>query len=250
MIEIIPNWHPIFVHFTVALFSISVIFFVLAYLVLHTQWKSRKLFSEFEAVGRWCLWAAALMTIATISAGFYAYNSVKHDAVSHAAMTVHRNWALGTATAIFLMAAYIAGVAFINNYYANGINWQNWMTQFMAGFFLVFSAFKFLNIRGFAQGYATYDLLAKRWYAYGFIYPFLELGLGILYLRFWFPITTSVLTIIIMGFSSLGVINSLLKKQKLRCACLGTILKVPLSTITLTEDLLMVFLSILYLIMR
>src|SRR3990167_596042 len=104
MFQIIPNWHPIFVHFTVALFSVSVIFFVLAYLASHTQWKSRKLFSEFEAVGRWCLWVAALTTIATLSAGFYDYYSVKHDVVSHAAMTVHRNWALGTATAIFLMA--------------------------------------------------------------------------------------------------------------------------------------------------
>ena len=151
---------------------------------------------------------------------------------------------------IFLIATYIAGVAFINNYYTQGINWQGWMNQFMAGFFLVFSAFKFLNIRGFAEGYATYDLLAKRWYTYGFIYPFLELGLGILYLRFWFPITTSLLTIIIMGFSSLGVINSLLKKQNLHCACLGTILKVPLSTVTLTEDLLMVVLAIVSLSMR
>lgn len=104
MIEILPNWHPIFVHFTVALFSVSTIFFVLAYLVSHTKWKSHKLFSEFEAVGRWCLWSASLLTIATISAGFYAYYTVKHDAISHVAMTVHRNWAIGTAAAIFLMA--------------------------------------------------------------------------------------------------------------------------------------------------
>lgn len=151
---------------------------------------------------------------------------------------------------IVLIAVYIAGVAFINNFHEQGINWQGWMNQFMAGFFLVFSAFKFLNIRGFAEGYATYDLLTKRCYVYGFVYPFLELGLGILYLGFWFPVTTLTLTIIIMGFSSLGVINSLLKKQKLRCACLGTILNVPLSTVTLVEDLTMVVLAIVSLIMR
>lgn len=63
-------------------------------------------FSEFETVGRWCLWLAALITIGTISAGFYAYYTVKHDAVSHAAMTVHRNWALLTALSIFLMACW------------------------------------------------------------------------------------------------------------------------------------------------
>lgn len=150
---------------------------------------------------------------------------------------------------IFLIAAYIMTVAFINNVHQNSIDWVSWMNQFMAGFFLVFSAFKLLDIRGFAEGYASYDLLARRWYTYGFIYPFLELGLGILYLGMWFPIVTYSLTIIIMGFSSLGIINSLLKKQQITCACLGTILKVPLSTITLIEDLTMVVLAAFSLLM-
>src|SRR6185437_12516048 len=118
---------------------------------------------------------------------------------------------------IFLIAAYIIGVASINNFNWQEINWQNWMTQFMAGFFLVFSAFKFLDIRGFSDGYSTYDLLARRWHTYGFIYPFLELALGILYLTQWIPTITQLATVIIMGFSSLGVINSLLKKQKFQC---------------------------------
>lgn len=151
---------------------------------------------------------------------------------------------------IFLIAAYIVGVATINNFHGVEINWQNWMNQFMAGFFLVFSAFKLLDINGFAEGYATYDLLAKHWHFYGYIYPFLELSLGILYLTQWQPTATQVATIVIMGFSSLGVINSLLKKQQFQCACLGTILKVPLSSITLVEDLLMVVLALLALIMQ
>lgn len=151
---------------------------------------------------------------------------------------------------IFLITAYILGVGVINNFHGNAINWLGLMNQFMAGFFLVFSAFKFLDIKGFATGYATYDLLAKRLYAYGFIYPFFELGLGILYIGNWYPIFTLFLTIIIMGFSSIGVMNSLLKKQKLTCACLGTILKVPLSNITLIEDLLMVLLAAISLVMR
>lgn len=151
---------------------------------------------------------------------------------------------------IFLIAIYILGVASINNFHVSQMNWQTWMNQIMGGFFLVFSAFKFLDLRGFAEGYATYDLLARRWSSYGLIYPFLELGLGILYLGFWWPMTTQILTIVIMGFSSLGVINSLLKKQKIKCACLGTILNVPLSSITLIEDLAMVILSALSLVMR
>lgn len=156
----------------------------------------------------------------------------------------------GTYYPIFLIAAYITGVSFINNFNEQTINWQGWMNQFMAGFFLVFSAFKLLDIRGFANGYSTYDLLAKRWHAYGYIYPFLELSLGILYLTQSIPTTTQIATIVLMGFSSLGVINSLLKKQNFQCACLGTILKVPLSSITLIEDLTMVILAALTLSMK
>ncbi|MDP1574995.1 MAG: hypothetical protein Q8L78_08735 [Coxiellaceae bacterium] len=151
---------------------------------------------------------------------------------------------------IFLIAAYIFGVSVINNFQNGNMNWPGLMNQFMAGFFLVFSAFKLLDIKGFATGYATYDLFAKKVYSYGFVYPFLELGLGVLYLGNWMPATTQWLTIIIMGFSSLGVINSLLKKEKFSCACLGTMLKVPLSIITLVEDLLMVVLAAVALLLQ
>ncbi len=150
---------------------------------------------------------------------------------------------------IFLIAAYIAVVTTINNLHWPDFNWHGWMSQFMAGFFLIFSAFKFLDLRGFAEGYASYDLLAKRLPAYGYLYPFLELTLGLLYLTQWIPVTTQVATLLIMGFSSLGVINSLLKKEKFQCACLGTLLKVPLSSITLIEDLTMVALAALSLIL-
>jgi len=151
---------------------------------------------------------------------------------------------------IFLIVIYITGISFTNNYHWYGIDWQSWMNQFMAGFFLVFSAFKFLDIRGFADGYSTYDLLAKRWHTYGYIYPFLELSLGVLYLTQAFLTMAQFATIILMGFSSLGVTNSLLRKQKFQCACLGTVLKVPLSSITLIEDLTMVVLAALALIMK
>ena len=144
---------------------------------------------------------------------------------------------------IFLIAGFITGITLINNISIQGLNSMGWMNQFMAGFFLVFSFFKLLNIKGFAEGYATYDLLAKRWFFYGSIYPFLELGLGLLYLLQWFPLFTQIFTVILMSFSSLGVLQALAKKQTIRCACLGTILNVPLSSITLVEDILMVLLA-------
>lgn len=152
---------------------------------------------------------------------------------------------------LFLIAAYIIGVTTINNFDGHyGIHWHNWMMQLMAGFFLVFSSFKFLDLPGFASGYARYDLLAKHWLPYGYIYPFIELALGILFLTQRFETPTLIATIIVMGFSSIGVMVSLFKKQQFQCACLGTLIKVPLSNVTLIEDLLMVIMAILGLISR
>lgn len=110
------------------------------------------------------------------------------------------------------------------------------MRYFMAGFFLVFSGFKFLDLSGFAQGYATYDLLARKAKWYGFIYPFLELGLGLSYATNFQPAYTNWFTVVLMAFSGLGVLQSLMAKRKFQCACLGTVIKVPLTQVTLVED--------------
>lgn len=106
MLSIIPNWHPIFVHFTVALFSTSAGFYLLHYITKHFPKTPAWLNAELETVARWCLWSASIISIATVSFGFYAYYTVKHDAVSHAAMTTHRNWALLTISMIILLAVW------------------------------------------------------------------------------------------------------------------------------------------------
>lgn len=147
---------------------------------------------------------------------------------------------LATYWPLFLIVGYIAIAVLAGTPAPGETRLAAWMTNFMAGFFLVFSAFKFLNLRGFADAYASYDLLAKRWHAYGYIYPFLELALGLAYLFRFEPTWTHIATILLMGFSSLGVIDVLRQNRKIACACLGTVLKLPMSTITLVEDLGMV----------
>ena len=145
---------------------------------------------------------------------------------------------LATYRPLLLIVGYIAIASFAGTTAsANGIDWRQWMMNFMAGFFLVFSAFKFLDLRGFADAYAGYDLLAKRWHAYGYVYPFLELALGLAYLFRVAPDTTNVATLLLMGFSSLGVIAALANERRIVCACLGTVFKLPMSTVTLFEDL-------------
>lgn len=114
--------------------------------------------------------------------------------------------------------------------------WINGMQRFMSGFFLVFAGLKLLDVPGFAKGYATYDLLAQRAYGYGYVYPFLELALGLLYLTGIEPVFTNVATLILMLFSGIGVAIKLMQGKKFECACLGTMIKVPLTKVTLIED--------------
>src|SRR5205814_6424311 len=121
---------------------------------------------------------------------------MKHTTEHHSHMHEEQPTGWRAYYPLILIIIYLFGIATINNIHEFTLNWEGWMNQFMAGFFLVFSAFKLLDISGFAEGYSTYDLFAKRWHDYGYIYPFLELGLGVLYLGNWLPITTNILTIL------------------------------------------------------
>lgn len=144
---------------------------------------------------------------------------------------------------ILLVFAFILGVTLLVQW-TNGIwNTMQWMQHFMAGFFIVFSFFKILDLPGFASSYSSYDIIAKKWYGWGFVYPFAELALGILYLTNLIPDITNLATIALMGVSSIGVFQSLMAKRKFKCACLGAIFNVPMSTITLVEDILMVVMA-------
>ncbi|MGL4727966.1 MAG: heavy-metal-associated domain-containing protein [Bosea sp. (in: a-proteobacteria)] len=150
---------------------------------------------------------------------------------------------LDTYRPLFIIVGLILLVSFAAGRSATGFDWHTAMNAFMAGFFLVFGGFKLFDLQGFAAAYANYDLLAQRWPAYGLVYPFLELGLGIAYLFNLMPLWTNVAALLLMGFSSLGVVAALRRRQTITCACLGTSLKLPMSTITLVEDLAMVVMA-------
>jgi hypothetical protein len=110
------------------------------------------------------------------------------------------------------------------------------MAHFMAGFFLIFSFFKMLDLRAFADAYAGYDLIAARWRGWGYVYPFVELALGLAYLSGVWPLVTNVFTALLMSVGFLGVLQTLRQGRKVRCACLGTGFNLPMSTVTLIED--------------
>ena len=142
---------------------------------------------------------------------------------------------------LILIVAFLVGVTVLAQYpYAAGFDGRLWMRHFMAGFFLTFSFFKLLNLRGFAASYAMYDIVAARWRPWGFIYPFVELGLGISYLIDAAPFWTNLVTVVVLSVSAIGVIQSNLNKRKIKCACLGDVFNLPMSTVTIVEDVSMV----------
>lgn len=171
-----------------------------------------------------------------------------HHGSSHQNMSMNmpeeeqKSW-LETYKPVLLIFAFITGITLLIQAGNDSFNWMQWMNHFMAGFFLVFSFFKLLNLQGFADSYSSYDIIAKRWRGYGYLYAFIELGLGLSYLMGFAPIATNAITLVVMSISLVGVLQSVLNKRKIKCACLGAVFNLPMSTITIIEDALMILMS-------
>ena len=172
------------------------------------------------------------------------YTIIEADGGMHHSMPTKEttSW-LNTYKPVLLIGAYITGATLLVEAVKGNFNWNLGMQNFMAGFFLVFSFFKLLNLKGFAESYSSYDIIAKKWFGWGYLYAFIELSLGIAYLMNFNPIVTNAITFLVMSISIIGVLQSVLNKRKIRCACLGAVFNLPMSTITIIEDALMIGMS-------
>ena len=150
---------------------------------------------------------------------------------------------IATYKPVLLLFAYVSAISLIASWQDQTINWLLFMRFFMAGFFLSFSFFKLINLKGFADSYAMYDVVAKKLPSWGYIYAFIELGLGIAFVLNFNPLLTNWITLIVMTVSIIGVLQSVLNKKKIKCACLGAVFNLPMSTLTIIEDLLMIAMS-------
>ena len=142
---------------------------------------------------------------------------------------------------LFLIFGYLFATAILLNY-------RNWSTQeamldFMGLFYIVFSFFKFLDLKGFPESFRMYDPLAKALPAYGWIYPFLELALGLMFLMRFQIQMALVATLLILGVTTFGVTKTLLDKKSIRCACLGTALQLPMTEATFIENAIMLVMA-------
>ena len=144
---------------------------------------------------------------------------------------------------LLLIIFYIT-VASILLHYKNW-GWIEFMLDFMGLFYIVFSFFKMLDVNGFQDSFRMYDPLAKRIPIYGWIYPFIETSLGLMFLMRFEVNIALIITLVVLGITTIGVTKTLLDKKSIRCACLGTALKLPMTEATLIENAIMIVMALL-----
>jgi len=147
---------------------------------------------------------------------------------------------------LFLILGYITITTILLNY--NRENWNEAMLDFMGLFYIVFSFFKMLDLKGFLTSFQMYDPLAKITSVYGWLYPFIETALGLMFLlRFQVNIAL-IITLIILGVTTIGVSKILIDKKSIQCACLGTTLKLPMTEATFIENTIMIIMALVMLL--
>ena len=146
---------------------------------------------------------------------------------------------------LLIIVLYLLGTTLLLEFSNGMFQIKTWMAHFMAGFFLVFSFFKMLDIAAFAKAYQSYDIIAAKAKWYGYVFPFIELGLGIAYLLYSDNELTHLITAIVMFVSLIGVIKSVVQKTEIQCACLGTVFNLPMSYVTIIEDGIMLVMALL-----
>lgn len=153
-----------------------------------------------------------------------------------------KDWLLFIGVIVFILAVSLGYE------YLYGFSLGDFMRVFMGVFFLVFGLFKLLDLKGFVMSYIGYDVIAKRFTPYAYLYPFIELALALGYFLDFGPV--NIFTLIIMAVGSIGVFRELLRGSKIKCACLGTYIKLPLTTVSLIEDVAMGLMALVLLIFR
>jgi len=143
---------------------------------------------------------------------------------------------------LLIIIFYIASASILLHY--KNWSWSEFMLDFMGLFYIVFSFFKMLDLKGFPESFKMYDPLAKRVPIYGWIYPFIETALGLMFfMRFQVEIAL-IITLVVLGITTIGVTKTLLDKKSIRCACLGTALKLPMTEATFIENAIMIIMAI------
>lgn len=129
-----------------------------------------------------------------------------------------------------------------------GYNPMFLMMDFMGVFFIVFGAFKLYDLKGFVEGFKTYDIVAKRFTIYGRLFPFMELALGALYLLGYMFLLQNIIVFIISTLGLYSAYKVIRSKKEIKCVCLGTFFTLPMTWATFSENLVM-FVMVIFMIL-
>ena len=143
------------------------------------------------------------------------------------------------------MVAVVLGLSGLGVVYLE----QDPMLAFMGYFFLVFGLLKVVRLNGFVKAYRMYDVVAMRSKVYAYSYPFIELAFAVAYLFVWQVQIVSGVVLVVMLIGAYGVYRKLQQGEEIPCACLGTVFKVPMTWVTLGEDLLMAGMALMLVLM-
>ena len=168
-----------------------------------------------------------------VDAGFKVFEKIDSDAVVAEA---EPQSFLRTYKPLLLVLGYLLGIVALIEMTADSFDWMRAMQNFMGGFFIAFSFFKLLDLRGFADSFQSYDVVARQMRSYGYLYPFIELALGVAYVAGFAPVATNLVTLVVMLVGIAGVSQALFQKRQIQCACLGTVFNLPMSKVTFIED--------------
>jgi hypothetical protein len=136
-------------------------------------------------------------------------------------------------------SAVVATILIFAWYRGNNTGLDVFIGSFMGGFFAIFGLSKLADLKNFASGFGDYDLIAERFRLYAWLYPFLQVGLGIVYLLNVDNLIINLVTLFISFVGAIGIARRLRQETWIRCLCLGRFIKLPLSNLSLAEDLLM-----------
>jgi glutaredoxin len=144
-----------------------------------------------------------------------------------------------------LMALAASHAAFGNPFTVRAAEW------FIAFSMSLLAMLKLRDVETFSSMFLGYDLLAKRWVPYAYIYPFAELLAGILMAAGALTWLSAPIGLFIGGIGAVSVFKAVyIDKRTLKCACVGGDSNVPLGFVSLTENLMMIAMAIWMLTMK
>ena len=116
---------------------------------------------------------------------------------------------------------------------------------FIAFSMIVLALLKLQNVESFATMFLNYDLLAKRWVPYSYIYPFAEGFAGVLMAAGALTWLSVPIALFIGTIGAVSVFKAVyIDKRELKCACVGGSSNVPLGFISLSENLMMIAMAV------